>query len=83
MALWVAAVIRHCHLGVISWYITGAVWAFCGGWGAEQRTGEPCISQLVATGYLVLPWASVSSSEALSEIWPHSRLELCVCGPLS
>lgn len=40
MALWVAAVICHCHLGVIHWYITGAAQAFCGGWSAEQP-GSP------------------------------------------
>lgn len=34
MALWVAAVICHCHLGVIHWYITGAAQVFRGGWNA-------------------------------------------------
>lgn len=56
---WLQAVICRCHLGVIHWYSTNAARVFCGGQSAgggdDPQGGGP-------------PRASVSSSEAVSEI---------------
>lgn len=65
MVLWVAAVICHCHLGVIHWYISGAAQAVCGGWSTEQR-GSPASAS----------WQLLGTSAYPGLQFPHLRQSL-------